>query len=99
MSSKQNKSLKKKSSSLGVELQPLVDGNDDSTTCSHYGASLPNDGDFQQKQVGEYSLPRHTNETQVVPRAAQLMRPENLAIPACYLCVGLMQGEQPFKIL
>ena len=28
-----------------------------------------------------------------VPRSIQLLRKENLAIPACYLCVGLMQGQ------
>jgi hypothetical protein len=27
-----------------------------------------------------------------VPRCCQLLRPENLAIPACYLLVGLLQG-------
>jgi hypothetical protein len=27
-----------------------------------------------------------------VPRAVQLLRKENLAVPACYLCVGLLQG-------
>ena len=27
-----------------------------------------------------------------VPRSVQLLRKENLAVPACYLCVGLLQG-------
>lgn len=27
-----------------------------------------------------------------VPRAVQLLRKENIAVPACYLCVGLLQG-------
>jgi len=27
-----------------------------------------------------------------VPRAVQLLRRENLAVPACYLCVGILQG-------
>ena len=27
-----------------------------------------------------------------VPRSVQLLRRENLAVPACYLCVGLLQG-------
>ena len=27
-----------------------------------------------------------------VPRAVQLLRKENLAVPACYLCVGILQG-------
>ncbi len=28
-----------------------------------------------------------------VPRSVQLLRKENIAVPACYLCVGLLQGE------
>jgi hypothetical protein len=27
-----------------------------------------------------------------VPRSVQLLRQENIAIPACYLCVGILQG-------
>ncbi len=28
-----------------------------------------------------------------VPRSVQLLRQENIAVPACYLCVGLLQGK------
>eukprot|EP00547_Thalassionema_nitzschioides_P003550 CAMPEP_0194207934 /NCGR_PEP_ID=MMETSP0156-20130528/6547_1 /TAXON_ID=33649 /ORGANISM="Thalassionema nitzschioides, Strain L26-B" /LENGTH=571 /DNA_ID=CAMNT_0038934811 /DNA_START=48 /DNA_END=1760 /DNA_ORIENTATION=- len=28
----------------------------------------------------------------IVPRSIQLLRAENIAIPACYLCVGILQG-------
>lgn len=95
MSLKQNtKSLKKKSSSLGVELQPLV--LDDATSVSYYGS--PDDGEEGRERTStitqkEASEKEAVNEDSVatLPRATQLMRPESLAIPACYLCVGLMQ--------
>jgi MFS family permease len=38
------------------------------------------------KQWVDYLFP--TNQ----PRSVQLLRKENLAVPACYLCVGLLQG-------
>ena len=38
------------------------------------------------KRVYQYLYPPN------VPRAVQLCRPENIAVPACYLLVGLLQG-------
>lgn len=114
-------SLKKKSSSLGVELQPLIiDGNDTSTAIS-YGtpnetslASQPTShsigGYFYQGEKGlcsgdddslkqeETATSTSTTNEAGVPRAVQLMRLENLAIPMCYLCVGIMQGRSSSSI-
>jgi hypothetical protein len=39
-----------------------------------------------QQRLEYWLFPPH------VPRACQLLRPENIAIPACYLMVGLLQG-------
>ncbi|KAL7536439.1 hypothetical protein ACHAXR_007185 [Thalassiosira sp. AJA248-18] len=41
---------------------------------------------FLPKSVYQYIFPP------TVPRAVQLCRPENIAVPACYLLVGLLQG-------
>ena len=49
---------------------------DDYTTSNTY---LP-------KSIYQYLYPPN------VPRDVQLMRPENIAVPACYLLVGLLQG-------
>lgn len=39
-----------------------------------------------QQQLEDYLFPPH------LPRSCQLLRPENLAVPCCYLLVGLLQG-------
>lgn len=84
----QKKSLKKKSSSLGVELQPLVDVDSDHDT-AFYGSP----DEYSSLETPHSLQEQENNATNAEPpRAVQLMRPENLAIPACYLCVGLMQG-------
>jgi hypothetical protein len=80
---KEQRSLKKKSSSLGVELQALVI---DDTEVVSYGAPSDTESLMIQSETAK------SDGDQNVPRAVQLMRPENLAISMCYLCVGLMQG-------
>ena len=63
----------------GRSQQQLADGactGDDYTTSNTY---LP-------KSIYQYLYPPN------VPRDVQLMRPENIAVPACYLLVGLLQG-------
>jgi hypothetical protein len=96
LSLQEKRALKKKSSSLGVELQPLVVYNNDETyadtiTSISYGAG---DEYFQQEACGlHHDETKHQQPSDTQQRAVQLMRPENLAIPFCYLCVGLMQGR------
>ena len=91
MNQQQKNALKKKSSSLGVELKPLVHCHEDTS----YG-SAPSDRWFHRSQEAGHANSEDEHLTRQnateVPRAVQLMRPENLAISACYLCVGLMQG-------
>jgi hypothetical protein len=41
---------------------------------------------YLPKNIYQYIYPPN------VPREVQLMRPENIAVPACYLLVGLLQG-------
>mmetsp|Transcript_20785 Transcript_20785/g.23889 ORF Transcript_20785/g.23889 Transcript_20785/m.23889 type:complete len:137 (-) Transcript_20785:224-634(-) len=52
------------------------------------------DGDSSNKLQWP-CLPKNWNDWLFppnVPRACQLLRKENLAVPACYLVVGLLQG-------
>lgn len=50
------------------------------------GDDYESSGTMLPKRVYHYLYPPD------VPRAVQLCRPENLAVPACYLLVGLLQG-------
>lgn len=116
LSLQEQRVLKKKSSSLGVELQPLIVVDDEGAadadtdtimTAISYGAA-PQDTDSLtslNKADDVYStqetsgLYHDENKPQQQPsdehqRQVQLFRPENLAIPVCYLCVGLMQGKK-----
>ena len=61
-----------------------------STTCNH---NTPYSGDdystsstILPQSIYQYIYPPN------VPRSVQLLRPENIAVPACYLLVGLLQG-------
>jgi len=61
-----------------------------STTCNN---NTPYSGDdystsstILPQQIYQYIYPPN------VPRSVQLLRPENIAVPACYLLVGLLQG-------
>ena len=77
-----------------LELDPLLRGSDDGTS---YGSPASPFGDDScaktcQKDRGAIDMVREWMFPSDEPRSMQLMRPENLAIPACYLCVGLMQG-------
>lgn len=93
MNTQQKKALKKKSSSLGVELKPLIHHHEKDTSNSNYGSpGFPSatDDATHPITVDEYSAQQNRSEEGT--RSFQLLRRENLAIPACYLCVGLMQG-------
>jgi BT1 family len=39
-----------------------------------------------QRRLDDFLFPPH------LPRSCQMLRPENIAVPACYLLVGLLQG-------
>jgi hypothetical protein len=86
-----------------VELAPLDAGGDGARAGGdaadgrragrHRRAALPFSGDDYAtshtrlpKRLYQYIFPPEA------PRAVQLFRPENIAVPACYLLVGLLQG-------
>ena len=50
------------------------------------GDDYETSGTYLPKSVYQYLYPP------TAPRAVQLFRPENIAVPACYLLVGLLQG-------
>lgn len=84
-----------------IEMVPLS-GDEDARRNGNSGESAayqtldithPSSGDDYQSS--KTLLPRsvyHFLYPPDVPRAVQLMRPENIAVPACYLLVGLLQG-------
>ena len=84
---------------LALELEPLThDGDsnehvyyaDDDDDKLSEGASFPlrplHYPQTPQQRVEDYLFPPH------LPRSCQLLRLENLAVPCCYLLVGLLQG-------
>ena len=77
-----------KLSPLELELQPLAvsNGMDDSESPSIEKELRIREAKDWRGRLEEYFFPPE------VPRACQLYRPENIAIPACYLMVGLLQG-------
>ena len=85
-------------SPLEVELQPL---NEDVQDTSHQGwwedcidTVFYSNSSAQRFRTGytlraaleQWLFPPH------IPRSCQLLRPENIAVPACYLMVGMLQG-------
>jgi len=76
-----------------VEMKPLTIHDEDQEN-GHFQANarLPSDGTTIAKPVGwrqtieDFLFPPH------LPRSCQLLRPENIAVPLCYLLVGLLQG-------
>ena len=55
-----------------------------------YTYSTPNNDTFLSKILPQHYLDMIFPPS--TPRSVQLLRKENLAVPACYLCVGLLQG-------
>ena len=65
---------------LGEEMEIFTE-EDDRTILKDHTASYT-----RMERLERFLYPAH------LPRPCQLLRPENLAIPACYLLVGLLQG-------
>lgn len=73
--------------SLQLEMQPLQAESQDSKDVVYpVKAPLPKQPQNWRERVEEFLFPP------ALPRECQLLRPENIAIPACYLLVGLLQG-------
>ena len=86
-----------KLTSFELELQPLAsnnnreeNGTDDDTTAPQqlaYPVKLDStEYTGWRRRLEDFLFPPH------LPRSCQLLRPENIAVPACYLLVGLLQG-------
>jgi hypothetical protein len=81
-----------KLTSTELEMQPLhlkeSDGNLEEDERILYpitvGTTSMHEG--WRKTLDDFLFPPH------LPRSCQLLRPENIAVPACYLLVGLLQG-------
>jgi hypothetical protein len=77
-------------SPLEVEMQPLTDAdtrNDNKEELSFY----PTDAIHGKRQDWRTRLDHWLYPPQL-PREVQLLRPENIAVPVCYLLVGILQG-------
>jgi MFS family permease len=76
-----------------------IAGDDDQHDHDHdHQLNTPNHDTFLAHllppQLLEQLYPRHT------PRSVQLLRLENIAVPLCYLCAGILQGlSGPFNIV
>lgn len=78
---------------IQLEMQPLTADTDDN---GHFAPSskVPlsdtleghESSDDWKQQLEDFLFPPH------LPRSCQLLRPENIAVPMCYLLVGLLQG-------
>lgn len=86
-----------KRTSIEVEMQPLTSSvdNDDRS----FG--FPPEEGVRNGKVGVFEMPQSKTFAQSLedwlfppelPRSCQLLRPENIAVPLCYLLVGLLQG-------
>lgn len=84
--------------SLEIEMQPLqlADAlDDDSLDNFEERVMYPVKGIKPMEALGEKGWRQALDDwlfPPEVPRCCQILRPENLAIPACYLLVGLLQG-------
>lgn len=86
-------SVEENINSKQLEMQLLAD---DADECGHYAPSskVPlsdevedhEQSDEWRQQIEDFLFPPH------LPRSCQLLRPENIAVPMCYLLVGLLQG-------
>lgn len=90
----------RKNNGSSFELVPLSEGGHDdtfdndereerrhsSTAASFSGDDYHTSGTIMPQKLYQYIYPPN------VPRTVQLFRPENCAVPACYLLVGLLQG-------
>jgi hypothetical protein len=76
----------------GIELRPLTGG----------GSMDSNETGFEDEYIDSVMYPRVEEDKPwnlqdflfppELPRSCQLLRPENIAIPACYLLVGILSG-------
>ncbi|KAL7577630.1 hypothetical protein ACA910_015149 [Epithemia clementina (nom. ined.)] len=87
--------LRRQSTSDDDSAYGLRSSDDDEEDGVGYVEDGTGNGVSEKTASGDYLLPGWLDRMLFpphLPRACQLLRPENIAVPACYLLVGLLQG-------